>query len=126
MYTERYEQTRRTRRAKRDARRTAHEPRSRTCTRYGAGTRGTGHRRFTLGARLADTQDRITALEVEIRADVLTGKATLKGDTSKWKAIYMQGRTSWNTKALEGYSAAHPEIERFRKVGEPSVSIRSA
>ena len=76
--------------------------------------------------RLADTQDRITALEVEIRADVLTGKATLKGDTSKWKAIYMQGRTSWNTKALEGYSAAHPEIERFRKVGEPSVSIRSA
>ena len=76
--------------------------------------------------RLADTQDRITALEVEIRADVLAGKASLKGDTSKWKAIYMSGRESWDGKALAGYAAAHPEIERFRKVGEPSVTILSA
>ena len=76
--------------------------------------------------RLADTQDRITALEVEIRADVLAGKASLKGDTSKWSAVWVKGRTSWDTKALDGYSAAHPEIERFRKVGEPSVTIRSA
>ena len=46
----------------------------------------------------------------------------LKG--SLLHAIYAAGRASWDTKALEGYAVAHPEILQFKKVGEPSVSIR--
>lgn len=35
-------------------------------------------------------------------------------------------RTTWNGKALEGYAAAHPEIEQFKTVKEssPSVTIK--
>lgn len=36
---------------------------------------------------------------------------------------YVKGRVSWDTKALDGYAAAHPEIEQFRKEGEPSARI---
>ena len=30
-------------------------------------------------------------------------------------AIYMQGRVSWDTKRLDSFSVAHPEILNFRK-----------
>ena len=35
-------------------------------------------------------------------------------------------RTSWNGKALQGYAAAHPEIEQFRKSSEvkPAAVIK--
>jgi hypothetical protein len=41
-------------------------------------------------------------------------------------AVYSKPRVSWDTKALDGYAAAHPEVARFRKEGAPSVSIRNA
>ena len=65
---------------------------------------------------------RAAALEAEVKAAVATNGASVKGDYLQ--AVYAKGRTSWDTKALEGFAAAHPEIEKFRKTGEPSVSIR--
>lgn len=41
-------------------------------------------------------------------------------------ASYGQLRVSWDTKALDGYAAAHPEIQQFRIEGLPSVSVRKA
>lgn len=41
-------------------------------------------------------------------------------------AVYSSGRTTWDSKSLEGYSAAHPEILKFRKTGSPSVAIKPA
>ena len=66
--------------------------------------------------------DKAASLENEIRADVVTAGATVKGEYLQ--AVFTKGRVSWDTKALDGYAAAHPEITTFRKVGEPSVSIR--
>jgi len=40
-----------------------------------------------------------------------------------YKAIYVKGRITWNTKALIGYAIAYPEVEQFKKVGKPSVKI---
>lgn len=61
-------------------------------------------------------------LEAEIQALVLKdGVSIKKGDG--YGAIYVKGRVTWDTKALDGYAAAHPEIEPFRKVGEASVRI---
>jgi len=40
-------------------------------------------------------------------------------------AVFAKGRVSWDTKALDGYAVAHPEIVAMRKVGDPSVSIRN-
>ena len=71
---------------------------------------------------MAVTAD-IQALEGEIKQEVVSGGETVKGDYLM--AVFAKGRVSWDTKALDGYVAAHPEVAQFRKVGEPSVSIRA-
>ena len=63
----------------------------------------------------------IGVLENEVKTAVLSYGASVKG---AYTAVFSKGRTSWDTKALNGYAAAHPEIEQFRRVGNPSVSIR--
>ena len=70
------------------------------------------------------TQARIGELRGRIKMGVLQLGQTVKGDGAQ--AIWIKGRVSWDTRALTGYAAVHPEIEQFRKVGKPSVSIRRA
>lgn len=57
-----------------------------------------------------------------IKGAVLESKATIAGDYNK--AVYTHGRVTWDTKGLDGYALAHPEILVFRREGEPSVAIR--
>jgi len=64
----------------------------------------------------------IERLTRQVKETVIASGATCKG--TFLQAVYMKGRTSWDGKALEGFSAAHPEILTFRTIGEPSVSIR--
>ena len=64
----------------------------------------------------------IGTLETEIKDGVKALGETVKGDFLM--AVWTKGRTSWDDKALSGYSKAHPEILEYRKQGEPSVSIR--
>ena len=72
--------------------------------------------------RVVVVNEKIATLEKEIRVDVLGNGATIKG--TYLQAVWNKGCVSWNTEALDGYAAAHPEIEQFRKQGKPSVSIR--
>lgn len=54
---------------------------------------------------------------------------TKLGCTVKGKdlmAVYTPPPTVWDTKALDGYAAAHPEIKVFRSEGKPKISVRSA
>lgn len=67
-------------------------------------------------------QGNIADLESQIKETVKTGGATVKG--KYFQAVYVRGRVSWDTKALDGYAIAHPEIAAMRKEGEPSVSLR--
>jgi hypothetical protein len=64
----------------------------------------------------------IAALEAEIKQAVKEHGASIKGTI--YHAIFVKGRVSWDTKSLDGYSTAHPELLTFRKEGDPSVSIR--
>mgnify|MGYP001404507828 CR=1 FL=1 len=64
----------------------------------------------------------IALLEIEIKTAVIQAGASAKGGFLQ--AIYSKGRVSWDTKALEGVAAVHPELLQFRSVGAPSVSIR--
>jgi len=41
------------------------------------------------------------------------------------QAVYCEGKVSWDTKGLEGYAAARPELLAFKKQGLPYVSIKS-
>lgn len=66
--------------------------------------------------------ENIARLTEEIKADVLQIGSTVKGD--HMMAVWSKGRVSWDTKSLDGYVVAHPEVAQFRKEGEPSVSIR--
>lgn len=66
---------------------------------------------------------KLSALEYEIKADVVSGGETVKGDYLM--AVFTKGRVSWDTKSLDGYAAAHPEVAQFKKTGDPSVSIRT-
>lgn len=62
------------------------------------------------------------ALESEIKQEVLAAGRSIKGTFHSF--VWSKPRVSWDTKALEGYAAAHPEIQQFKIVGEPSVSVR--
>jgi hypothetical protein len=39
-------------------------------------------------------------------------------------AVYANGRVTWDNKGLQAYAEWHPEVDKYKKVGEPSVSIR--
>lgn len=72
---------------------------------------------------LKAAEAKLAKLREEVNAEVVAAGHTLKGETLQ--ACYVKGRVSWDTKALDGYSAAHPEIAQFKTVGAPSVSIRA-
>jgi hypothetical protein len=65
-----------------------------------------------------------SALEAEIKNDVLLRGESLHGGV--YHAIYMKGRVSWDSDGINDYARAHPEVLKFRKEGQPSVSLRAA
>lgn len=60
-------------------------------------------------------------IEHEIKTAVLAGKVSVKG---VYHAIYVKGHVTWDSKKLDGYAIAHPEINEARKTGKPSVRIK--
>jgi hypothetical protein len=70
---------------------------------------------------LRDTESEVQAA---VKAAVLKHGESVKG--SALHAVYAKGRTTWDAKLLDGYAVAHPEVNVFKKVGEPTVSIRAA
>ena len=65
-----------------------------------------------------------SALEAEIKNDVLLRGESLRG--SVYQAIYVKGRVSWDNAGVEQYARAHPEVLKFRREGQPSVSLRKS
>jgi len=63
-------------------------------------------------------------LEAAIKQEILQAGRTIKGTYHSF--VWSKPRVSWDTKALDGYAAAHPEIAQFRTEGSPSVSVRKA
>ncbi len=64
--------------------------------------------------------ERSSDLEKRIKAATVALGKSIKG--TRLQAVFSR-RTSWDTRALTGYAAAHPEIDAFKKISE-SVSIR--
>jgi len=74
------------------------------------------------GPDIAALEEEINAMKTVIEAKVLAIGQTVK--SARAIAVYNKGRVTWDTQALEGFAAAHPEILRFRKEGYPYVTIR--
>ena len=62
-------------------------------------------------------------LKAQITAAVIAQGETISGEFHQ--AVYSKPRVTWDNKGLAGYSVAHPEIQVFQRIGEPSVSIRA-
>lgn len=65
----------------------------------------------------------LKALEDGIRNLAKRAKRSIKGKF--FQVVYVRGRVSWNTDALDKYANEHPEVAYFRKEGDPSVQIRT-
>jgi len=66
--------------------------------------------------------EKISLLESEVKELVKQSGASVKGQFLH--AVFTKGRVTWDSKSLDGYVKAHPELAEFRKEGEPSVSLR--
>jgi len=73
-------------------------------------------------SKFAEANIFVDYIKDEIKKRVLESKVSVRG--AAYQAVYVKGRTTWDSKALSGYALAHPEIEKLRKKGKPSVSIR--
>ena len=76
---------------------------------------------------LADPYNKqIAELEEDIRTAALLIQKPFKCDQGKVSFRKSYVKVSWDSKALDGYAAAHEEILQFRKttVVKPSVSIQ--
>jgi hypothetical protein len=71
--------------------------------------------------RLQALDDNITALEEEIKQDVLAYGASIKG--TFLRAVWNKGRVTWDNKGMDEFAITHPEILYFRKQGEPFIRI---
>ena len=91
------------------------------------------------GVLTPEIRQQMADIETEYADKELAAKAFVEHDTECVRAIvpafgrtvtgahlqakFVKGRVSWDSKALDGYAAGHPEIAPFRKEGAPSVSI---
>jgi uncharacterized protein YifE (UPF0438 family) len=72
--------------------------------------------------RLRTVSDAAANCEEELRALLLDLKhsVTLAGI----RAVYVSGRVTYDSKRLEAYAETHPEVREFRKLSNPTVSLR--
>lgn len=76
------------------------------------------------GEMLDPLDERINELRGHVKESVVATGESVKH--AGLHAVYAKGRVSWDTKGLNDYATDHPEIEQFRKAGNPSCSIRNA
>jgi len=74
------------------------------------------------GSQRVALDEEIARVTDTIKTDALGYGETVRG--AALMAVYSKGRTTWDGPGLVGYAVAHPEIEAFKKVGQPSISIR--
>lgn len=79
-------------------------------------------RRWEIIKSLEVLSEKHLGLTGVINEAVLGKGGSVKG--KELQAVYSNGRTTWDGQKLAGYAIAHPEIEKLKKVGKPSVSIR--
>lgn len=75
-------------------------------------------------AAYEELAERIAAAEQAVKAAVAEIGETVKG--ARYQAVWNKPRVSWDTQGLVQYFKAHDldALERYRKQGAPSVSIR--
>jgi len=65
--------------------------------------------------------EQIEDLKNELRTEFLNRKESLASDVLVVK--YRKGAVRWDSAGLNRYTKTHPELEEFRKIGEPTVAF---
>jgi hypothetical protein len=73
---------------------------------------------------LEAAQDNAASLETEIKNDVLLSGQSVMTDV--YQAVYVKGRVTWDNDGISNYARMHPEVLKFRREGQPSVTLRTA
>ncbi len=68
-------------------------------------------------------EENASALEAEIKNDILLRGESLRGGA--YQAVYLKGRVTWDSKGVDEYARSHPDLLKFRKEGQPSVTLRA-
>ena len=71
---------------------------------------------------LETVAENLEALENEIKTEVLLYGESVSG--GMYRAVYTQGRISWDNDGMTAYASSHPDVLQFRKQGQPIVSLR--
>ena len=79
-------------------------------------------RRHEILQGISTISEKNTGLTKVITEAVISKNKSITGE--KLQAVFSKGRTTWDSQELEGFALAHPEINKLKKVGKPSVSIR--
>lgn len=72
---------------------------------------------------LQSLDEKIVGLADQIEAETLAKGDTVKGSLAM--AVFNKGRVSWDSKKLEGFLKAHPELEDCRTQGKPYITLRA-
>jgi hypothetical protein len=67
-------------------------------------------------------QEEVAELEAAVKKAVIQGGQSVKHEGIH--AVYIRGRVTWDSRGLISYAETHPELQEFRRVGNPSVSLR--
>ena len=73
--------------------------------------------------KIADVNIVIGETELHIKADILARGETAHNDVLE--AVFTSGRTTWDTKGLNEAIKVLPQLEPYKKTGDPYVTIRA-
>lgn len=79
---------------------------------------------LALTQELADLQFPLQELEKEVKQEVLKGGVSVKTQWANATYVKESVRVKWDSKKLDGYMAAHPEIKEFRSESKASAYVR--
>jgi uncharacterized protein YifE (UPF0438 family) len=74
------------------------------------------------GEMLREADEEVSRLEGEVKEAVRAVGESVKHEGIR--AVYMRGRVTWDNRGMTRYAEAHPDVLEFRRIGNPSVSIR--
>lgn len=74
------------------------------------------------GQQIEAITSTIAIIEADVKAGIVALGQTVK--EGRFMAMYNKGRVTWDTKKMEGFALAHPEIAALRKEGEPFATIK--
>lgn len=76
-----------------------------------------------MAPKIAEMAEELDRVEKELRDMVARYGQTVTG--LKFQVVYFSPKPVWNEKALEGYAAAHPDINALKTMSEAKAQIRA-